>query len=90
MEMTKREAAERVIDLLTQQDMDGYALASKTGIPARILGEVVDVMRRQGLLRVDSTQSSAEFDYRAWYQAGPALLSAANAAKTLEGLAGLR
>jgi hypothetical protein len=89
MAMTKREAAERVITLLTQQDMDGYALASKTGIPANTLGEVVDVLRRQGLLRVNSTHCSAEFDFRAWYQAGPAMLSATNAARTIEGLATL-
>lgn len=86
---TKREIAERVIALLTRQDMDGYGLASRTGAPAVLLGEVVDLLQRQGLLRIEGSLTATDFDYRAWYQAGPALLSAANAARTLEALAGL-
>jgi hypothetical protein len=73
--MSQREAAERVLTLLCKQDVDGYGLASRTGVPVDMLGEVVDFLRRQGLLQVNSPSFSRDFDYRAWYQASPAVLA---------------
>jgi hypothetical protein len=72
--MTSDEQANLVLRLVAERDMDGYTLASKSGLNVSDMEAAVRLLVSRGLLRVKGDVTGSRL-MDSWFQAAPGALA---------------